>query len=242
MFDGRVSAVTSAFRSGNAWALTVHGPQPVRSGAWRRRVHATVEPFASAWRAANAGAMRAEGPCWVVLGDSMSQGIGARTISGGWVGQLHSTLNRERPQPVRLVNLSTTGARVRDVVDVQLPMLDSLGLSPALVTVLVGANDMFPPRRRPSALADFARLLDKLPPHVAVVGTLPRRNRHALAMNALIDDAAARGTLGVADMRGMTIRSLIGTRAEDHFHPNERGYAGIAERFAGGIAQLKLLD
>lgn len=204
------------------------------------RVHATVEPFAEAWRAANTEAMRADGPVWVALGDSMSQGIGARTISGGWVGQLHSTLNQEQRQPIRLVNLSATGARVRDVVDVQLPMLDSLGVSPALITVLIGANDMFPPKRRAGALTDFARLLDKLPPHVAVVGTLPRRNRPALAINTLIDNAAARGTIGIADMRGMTVKSLIGTLAEDYFHPNERGYARIAERFARGISGLGL--
>jgi lysophospholipase L1-like esterase len=76
---------------------------------------------------------------------------------------------------------------------------------------------------------------------VAVVATLPRRNRAALAINALIEEAAARGTVGVADMRGRRIRSLIGTLAEDHFHPNERGYSGIAESFARGIAQANRL-
>jgi lysophospholipase L1-like esterase len=98
-----------------------------------------------------------------------------------------------------------------------------------------------PPRRQASAVADFRRLLDRLPPHVAVVATLPRRNRAALAINALIEEAAARGTVGVADMRGRRIRSLIGTLAEDHFHPNERGYSGIAESFARGIAQANRL-
>src|ERR1700760_3179649 len=140
----------------------------------------------------------------------MSQGIGARSIAGGWVGQLHETLNRDRSEPVGLVNLSATGARVRDVVDIQLPMLESLALSPVLITVLIGANDMFPPRRQQGAVADFRRLLTKLPTRVAVVGTLPRRNKVALAINALIDNAGARGDIGVADMRGRSLRSLIG--------------------------------
>jgi hypothetical protein len=54
------------------------------------------------------------------------------------------------------------------------------------------------------------------------------RNTHALAINALLDDAAGRGTIALAELRGMTVRSLIGTWAEDFLHPNERGYAHIA--------------
>ena len=143
---------------------------------------------------------------------------------------------------MRLVNLSATGARVQDVVRFQLPELAALG-QPALVTVLVGANDMFPPARRPGAVPAFAELLSALPSGRSVVGTLPRRNRSARAINALVDAAAARGEVRIADMRGMTVRSLWGTRAEDLFHPNERGYAWIAGRFTPAVeATLRQSD
>jgi lysophospholipase L1-like esterase len=103
------------------------------------------------------------------------------------------------------------------------------------VTVLARANDMFPRGRRATVAGDFAVLLRGLPAGRSVVGTLPRRNNAALAVNALLDQAAADGAIRIADLRGMRLRSLIGTRASDHFHPNERGYARIAEAFGQAI-------
>jgi lysophospholipase L1-like esterase len=198
------------------------------------RIRAQTVPFAQAWQEANERALREEGPVWVALGDSMSQGIGASDISGGWVGQLHRGLAASG-RPLRLVNLSATGARIGDVLGAQLPRMRDLSVEPALVTVLIGANDMLSRRRRENAAGAFSRLLGQLPPAKSVVATLPRRNEHALAINALIDAAAARDGIRVADLRGRRWRSLIGTRADDHFHPNERGYAEIAAAFAEAI-------
>ena len=193
-------------------------------------------PFAQAWQAANAEALQMTGPLWVALGDSMSQGIGARDISGGWVGQLHTRMTAAG-RDFRLVNLSRTGARVHDVLGDQLPQLREL--EPDLITVLVGANDMLRRNRRAAAVRDFRELIADLPAGRTVLATLPRRNKHALAINALVDDAVAGGRVRVADMRGRTLASLRGTRAEDHFHPNERGYAGIADAFASAIGLVE---
>jgi acyl-CoA thioesterase-1 len=198
------------------------------------RVRAQTAPFAQAWQAANAEALRGGGPLWVALGDSMSQGIGAQSIDGGWVRQLHARL-RLAGSPLRVVNLSVTGARLRDVIDRQAPRVAELGDAVALVTVLAGANDMFPRDRRQHAPAAMAELLDVLPPGRIVVATLPRRNQAALDVNAVLDAAAGRGVIAIADLRGMTVRSLIGTRAADLFHPNERGYAALAGTFADAI-------
>jgi lysophospholipase L1-like esterase len=134
-----------------------------------------------------------------------------------------------------LVNLSKTGARVRDVLDEQLSQLSDLGVEPVLTTVLVGANDMLRRNRREAAVEHFKQLVAELPAGATVIATLPRRNRHALAINALVDDAAAAGRVRVADMRGRTLASLRGTRADDHFHPNEHGYASIADAFARAL-------
>ena len=201
------------------------------------RVRAQKEPFAAAWRAANAAALPGDGPLWVALGDSMTQGIGAADISGGWVSQLRDRLAAQG-RPVRVVNLSVTGARVRDVVDDQLPRLRALGVTPDLVTVLIGANDMFPRSRREPAVGQYAALLDALPAGRAIVAPLPQRNGPARAINALIDRAAARGQVRVATFPRASLWSLFGTLAEDHFHPNERGYAGIAAAFGRAIGQV----
>ena len=40
-------------------------------------VEATIEPFAQQWDDWNDAALRADGPLWVALGDSVTQGIGA---------------------------------------------------------------------------------------------------------------------------------------------------------------------
>ncbi|HEY3982095.1 MAG TPA: SGNH/GDSL hydrolase family protein [Streptosporangiaceae bacterium] len=201
------------------------------------RVRAQKEPFAAAWRAANEAALDGEGPLWAALGDSMTQGIGAAGISGGWVSQLHDQLAAQGRR-FRLVNLSVTGARVGDVVDDQLPRLEALGVTPDLVTVLIGANDMFPRSRRPAAVGWYAALLDRLPAGRSVVAPLPQRNKPALAINALIGRAAARGQVRVAEFPRTGLRSLFGTLAEDHFHPNELGYARIAAAFRPAIDRL----
>jgi acyl-CoA thioesterase-1 len=199
------------------------------------RVQAQIVPFARAWREANADAMQQSGPLWVALGDSMSQGVGARTIAGGWVGQLHCQL-AAAGRPMRLVNLSVTGARTEDLVREQIPQLRALGVTPDLVTVLVGANDMLTRRRRIAAVAQFAALIAELDGQSAAIAALPRRNREALEINASLDAAAKRGAIRVADTRGArSLSSWRGALADDHFHPNELGYASIAKTFAAAI-------
>src|SRR6478752_2015111 len=91
------------------------------------RVHAQAAPFALAWQSANIQALHRDGPLWVALGDSMSQGIGARDIAGGWVGQLRSRMTTAG-QSMRLVNLSETGARVHNVLHDQLPQVRDLAI------------------------------------------------------------------------------------------------------------------
>ena len=198
------------------------------------QVRAQAEPFARAWQAANKEARESSAPLWVALGDSMTQGIGAASIHGGWVGQLQAPLTRAG-SPLRVVNLSVTGAGIADVLASQVPELAQLASRTTLVTVLAGANDMFPRHRRQHAVTAMAGLLTALPAGKSIVATLPRRNPAALAINALIDSAATQGMITVAELRGMTLRSLIGTRAADLFHPNERGYAGLADTFAQAV-------
>ena len=73
--------------------LSGRPPGPVLSVAARllpgvREVQAQVEPYARAWEEHNRAAVQADGPLWVVLGDSMAQGIGASAYDRGWPGQL----------------------------------------------------------------------------------------------------------------------------------------------------------
>lgn len=184
-----------------------------------RSVLADVEPYARAWEEHNAHALAQTGPLWVVLGDSMAQGIGASRYDRGWPGYLAELLD----PAYRLVNLSFHGARVRDVLDVQLPAARALG-GAALVTVVVGANDVVWRKHRAGLVPAFTELMAALPDG-AVVGNLTNPHQAAREVDRLL---RGQDRLVLADLRRSGPRSWRGKLAADHFHPNDRGYAEIA--------------
>ncbi len=195
-------------------------------------VRAQTEAYAAAWRRANDAALGADGPLWVAIGDSMTQGIGASAPEHGWVGQLGGHL-AAAGRAHRVVNLSVTGARVQDAVDHQLPALRDLvamGQVPDLVTVVIGSNDVVSPRLRAGLTGRFTELLDGLPAG-AVVANLPNPHREARRVEGLLRQREQDGRLVVADMRAHGPRSWRGKLAADRFHPNDAGYAAMAHVF-----------
>lgn len=195
--------------------------------------------YAQDWRAANLVALTRPGPRWIVLGDSMSQGAGASSFDAGWVNQVNNRLTAVG-LGYEIVNLSASGARVTDLLDQQVPAWHALppaaGESPRsdLVTVLVGSNDLLSSSHRNRLPAAFAALLAQLPAGAAVA-TLPQPRAAARAVNELIVAARAQRGLIVVDMRTTGPASWRGRLAEDHFHPNDRGYQGIADAFYGPL-------
>ena len=194
-----------------------------------RRVQAQVEPYAREWQQHNRAALARPGPLWIALGDSMAQGIGASVPWRGWVGQLTLALPR-----YRLVNLSISGGLIEDVLERQLPALDSLGVVPDLVTCLIGSNDLMNPRHRTGSAERMGELLERLPAGT-VVGNQPGTFEAALAVNERIDEAVARRGLVLAELRDPRTRHWRGKLSPDRFHPNDRGYASIAEVFAEAL-------
>ncbi|GAA2160370.1 SGNH/GDSL hydrolase family protein [Pedococcus bigeumensis] len=195
-------------------------------------VRGQTGPYAAAWRRANDAALTADGPLWVALGDSMTQGIGASAPECGWVGQLGTHLAASG-RAHRMVNLSVTGARVQDALDHQLPALGdlvALGHVPDLVTVVIGSNDVVSPRLRAGLTERFTELLDGLPDGV-VVANLPNPHREARRVEAVLRRRARDGRLVIADMRAHGPRSWRGKLAADRFHPNDAGYAAMAHVF-----------
>jgi lysophospholipase L1-like esterase len=186
------------------------------------------------WEESNERARHADGPLWVALGDSTAQGIGASTPDRGYVGQLLGRL-RERESPGwRVVNLSVTGARLTDLVRVQLPRLDAA--APAdLVTCAAGANDLVRfgfPRARQALHA----LISGLPPG-AVVATCPQGliSNRTHELNRIIRAEAPAAGLRVADVWAHTGPPWSGKYAGDDFHPNDTGYADWCAAFADAI-------
>ncbi len=204
-----------------------------------RRVRRQVGPYAVAWRRHNLAALTRPGRRWVVLGDSMSQGIGASAWDRGWVDQLGARLaadGHELGPGLVVVNLSANGARVPDVLDQQLAAYDAVGRrDDDLVTVLVGSNDLFGGRPHRAALPGaLGALVDRLPDG-AVVATLPQPRAAARAANVPVDAAAAAGRIVVADLRTDGPASWRGRLAADLFHPNDAGYAALADAFEPAV-------
>lgn len=197
-----------------------------------RAVQRQVEPYARAWERHNRAAAAEHGPLWVALGDSMAQGIGASAPDKGWVGQLAASVPGHR-----LVNLSVYGGRVTDIVERQIPAMHSLGVEPDLVTVIIGSNDLISKKLRgglPEALAEMLSLL----PDGTVIGSQPGGRPGSLEFNRQVDAAAAAGRVRIADFRDPRMRSWRGKLSRDHFHPNDLGYAGMAEIVAEALPVL----
>ena len=206
-----------------------------------REVQAQIAPYATAWQRDNAEALRQAGPLWIAIGDSMTQGIGASSHRRGYVGQLSTTL-AEHGWAHRLVNLSYNGARVQDVLERQLPALEQITReqgAAALVTVIIGSNDIVLGSHRDQLLDRFTQMLERLP-QGSVVANLPNPRREAVAIDATLRGADASGDLVLADLRRDGAKSWRGRLAPDMFHPNDRGYAEMAASFERTLTRAGL--
>ncbi|HMD93971.1 MAG TPA: SGNH/GDSL hydrolase family protein [Trebonia sp.] len=190
--------------------------------------------FAAYWDSHNERVFRelenTPGPLWVALGDSTAQGLGAPGPRGGYVGQTLQHLRRSTGQPWRVLNLSVSGALIRDVLAEQLPQLPA---APTLVTCGVGANDIL--YSAPAKLfGDMRALLAKVPdgtvmldlPLLAgfwwIVGrmSVPYITR----INRIIHDIARERDLSVAAVSQQFTPPWTGKFSCDSFHPSQDGY------------------
>lgn len=220
----------------------VSGLRACKFGRWTDGVTAMREDcvaFAAHWRAHNERVLRhyehyeterEPGPLWVALGDSTAQGLGAPDPRGGYVGQTLQQLRRKTGKHWRVLNLSVSGALIRDVLADQLPRLP---VAPDLVTCGIGANDIL--YSAPGKLfADMRSLLGKVPegtvmldlPLLAgfwwIVGhmSVPYITR----INRVIREVAAERDLPVAQVSAHFTAPWYGKFSCDSFHPSQDGY------------------
>ena len=176
------------------------------------------------------------GLLYVALGDSAAQGVGASRPDRGYVGLLAERLGCTTGQPVQVVNLSSSGATIEDLLREQLPRLQQL--QPDLVTVAIGGNDMF--RADPVAFdACVDRLIAALPAQTVIAdvpyfmhGHWERDARRAAATVTRV--AGARGLPVVALHEALRCEgwaAMASQFAADWFHPNDRGYRVWADAF-----------
>lgn len=219
-------------------------------GRWTDGVTAMREDcvaFAAYWRAHNDRLLhdletgKETGPIWVVLGDSTAQGLGAPAPRGGYVGQALHQLRRRTGQHWRVLNLSVSGALIRDVVGEQLPLLPT---TPDLVTCGIGANDILYTapaklfaglRTLVAALPEGTVILD-LPLPAGFWGIIGRVSvPYVIRINRTLHQAARARGLPVAEVSAHFIAPWDGKLASDCFHPSQAGYRDWARALLAAI-------
>ncbi len=203
-------------------------------------VDVQARTYADFWTLQNKQALTADGPLWVVLGDSTAQGLGASSPLHGYVGQVLNALRR-RGTPWRVLNLSRSGAQTRHVLEDQLPVLD--GLTPALVTCGIGNNDILatPPKRFRDNLCE---VIERLPSSSVVMDlTVPDGfwrigglcSPYVAGINQLISTTATGRGLPVAEVSRHARPPWRGLLAPDSFHPNNLGYRRHADALLAAL-------
>ena len=171
---------------------------------------------------------------YLALGDSAAQGIGASQPSKGYVGLIADRLAQKTGKTVRVVNLSVSGAKIKDVLDNQVPQLKDY--TPDYVTIEIGANDLvaFDADRFQSEYAQLASVL----PANTVVSNMPnfggriKRSQAVARANVIVAEQAEQHQLLLADLYTSTkSHETPFNYAADFFHPNNSGYKNWADAF-----------
>jgi len=197
-------------------------------------IEAQREPWAQHWDEHNNRALEASGPLWVVLGDSVGQGIGASSPSRGFVPKILGRLTDTTGQPWRVVNLAMTGARISHVLKQQLPAMNAAGLEPAITTCMIGFND-FIGRTKVDTIERGARqLVDQVPNRTlfARVGG-PRFAKRSDALGQVLDAGAASGKITLFHPYRWTDATDV--MARDRIHLNDKGYTFLADTIFDAI-------
>lgn len=187
-----------------------------------------------------------------MLGDSTAAGLGD-PVPGGWRGVgplLADALSGARP--VRLTNLSFTGARMACVRRRQLP--EALRLRPDAAVLIAGMNDTMRSDFNQARLrADLAEVVGQLRCAGTAVLTvrfhdharvfrLPGPLRRALRarierLNEVLDAVLAEHDVACVDLDQMAGTYHAASWSVDRLHPSELGHRLLAAEFARLLAE-----
>jgi lysophospholipase L1-like esterase len=197
-----------------------------------------IEPYTHWWNEQNQSVLDHDGPLMVVIGDSTAIGIGASAPDNGYVGRLLRLLTQRDGEPWAALNLAQSGARAEDGVERQLPIaLDfgRTGRSPSLVICCIGTNDVVWSLDTTGTRRRLSRLMERLPRPALfclVAGGSPR----ARVINRGIHHRARELDHDVVNPWTEPGPPALRRLAADRFHPNDLGYALMANALARRLA------
>lgn len=190
-------------------------------------INSTVEPRAQFWDKWNNQTLTKEGPLWVALGDSVTQGIGSSTPATSYVSIILRRLTQRSGLQWRVINLSMSGGRFADVTNHQLPTMRDNELKPDLVTSIIGSNDVMWRRHKEKIHRDAQEMLNDLPAEsfLSKVSRSKKKGRRTVINDAF---AEAAKNSHIKLFNAWNWPSGEGMWAEDRFHPNDHAYRLIA--------------
>ena len=193
-----------------------------------------IPQYADHWREESLDALAGTNPVLVVLGDSLGQGIGASSPDLGYVGLLRKRLSGQAGGDIAVLNLARSGARIDDVLSLQLPALLASGIRPFATVCTVGSNDLLRSVRLIKTAKKIHTLVGRLPVGTAVATVPAKGSLTARLLNRLIKHEAGNQGVALADV-GAALNSWRGLFAGDGFHPNDTGYEIWAREFATAL-------
>lgn len=169
---------------------------------------------------------------YIAMGDSTAQGIGASHPEKSYPGVIKNKLADGTQRPVRLVNISKSGAKIRDVIDKQLPELEKLGSNEkTIITIEIGANNMISYNEKKFE-AEMDELMGSLPEQ-AVLSDIPyfggsrlkSREADVLSANKIMYRLASKHVIELVPLHSK-IKNNNGIKmyAADWFHPSNTSY------------------
>jgi acyl-CoA thioesterase-1 len=184
------------------------------------------------WNKNNEQTAQAGELTYVALGDSAAQGVGATSPAKGYVGLIAKELESQKGQPLHTLNFSKSGARIKDVLDTQLPKYQALNLDQKhILTIEIGANDIVR-SEIPQFEKEMDELMSKLPKY-AVMSDMPsfQGSRYAKyeskvnQANEIMNRLAKKHHLKLAKLNEHTHQNhSLKVFAADFFHPSNHGY------------------
>lgn len=169
---------------------------------------------------------------YFVLGDSAAQGIGATSPRKSYPALVAQEVEAKTGEKIGLINLSKSGALIRDAIDQQLPVLKSQKITPqTIITVEIGANDIlsFDKVKFEKDMDEFMAGL----PKQTIVSDIPSfrgtrfgtREKNVLEANEIIVRLSDKHGLKRAQLYDkVAINTGLSTLAVDLFHPSNKGY------------------
>ena len=205
----------------------------------------SVSSYRSYWHKDAAKTPAPDSLTYIALGDSTAQGIGASSPRRGYVGLVAEFITKQTGRPVRVINISVSGAKVANAINKQLPQLATLPKAD-YITIEIGANDI---AKLDEVVfrTQFEDLLKKLPSGVYVAnipsfkgGKKANLDSSAFAASQIIGQRVTERTdLHLVKLYETTSNQGILDFAVDLFHPSNRGYKNWARAFTDAIAKSK---